>query len=249
MSVMAKILSLLVALAIPVLLANCSTNSAQTPGIAGAAQADSTETASSVTAEPAGVNETASSLANAGPREYTISPYDSLQISVFQVQDLNRTVNVNADGSVTLPLVGKLMMAGKTTQQAEELLAERLRKSYLQSPQVSVAVAKFGQRVTVNGSVKTPKVITVDGQLTLTEAIANAGGLSDLANGSRVHIVRKKGQGLTDEVHDLGAIQAGRIVDPRLQGSDLVVVEESGVKVAFKNVKDVLPFAVLATVF
>ena len=42
---------------------------------------------------------------------------------------------------------------------------------------------------------------------------------------------------------------AGKAVDPPIQGSDLIVVEESGIKVAFKQVKDVLPFAVLGTVF
>ena len=250
MSFPAPLLRLIVALAIPVLLANCSTNTGQTAGTANAAQAAATETSGPVSVESTGIDEaSAAALVSTGPREYKISPYDSLQISVFQVQDLNRTINVNADGTITLPLVGKLTMAGKTTQQAEELLADRLRKSYLQSPQVSVSVAKFGQRVTISGSVRSPKVLTVDGQLTLTEAIANAGGLSDLANGNRVHIVRKKGQRLTDEVYDFSAIEAGKTIDPHLQGSDLIVVEESGVKVAFKQVKDVLPFAVLGSGF
>lgn len=250
MSFSARLLGLFTALAIPALLANCASNTGQTAGVADSTQSAATESVASAVETPA-VEETAGAvaLASTGPREYKISPYDSLQISVFQVQDLNRTVNVNADGTITLPLVGKLTMAGKTTQQAEELLADRLRKSYLQSPQVSVSVAKFGQRVTVSGSVKNPRVITVDSQLTLTEAIANAGGLSDLANGNRVHIVRKKGQRLHDEVFDVAAIEAGKAVDPPLQGSDLVVAEESGMKVAFKQVKDVLPFAVLGTVF
>ena len=157
MSFPAPLLRLIVALAIPVLLANCSTNTGQTAGTANAAQAAATETSGPVSVESTGIDEaSAAALVSTGPREYKISPYDSLQISVFQVQDLNRTINVNADGTITLPLVGKLTMAGKTTQQAEELLADRLRKSYLQSPQVSVSVAKFGQRVTISGSVRSP---------------------------------------------------------------------------------------------
>lgn len=191
----------------------------------------------------------ASAMASADLGDYRISPNDSLQISVFQVPDLNHTVMVNADGTITLPLIGKVPLAGKTTHEAEEIIADRLRKKYLQSPQVSVAVAKFGQRVTVGGAVKSPRVLAVDGQLTLSQAVANAGGLSDTANSTQIHVARRDGQHVQDEIYNLSAIQAGRNIDPKLEGGDLVVAEESGTKVAFKNVKDLLPFAILANVF
>lgn len=235
-------LRLAFALAVPVLVTNCTSNNG--PGEnAVASQAASAEYQS--TEQPM-----ATALASTSPTEYRISPYDSLQVTVFQVQDLNKTVTVNADGTISLPLVGKVVMAGKTIQQAEDIIGDRLRKKYLQSPQVSVSVAKFGQRVTVSGAVKSPKVLTVDGQLTLTQAVANAGGLSELADSSRVHIARKAaGQSVQDQIVNLGAIEAGKAPDPMLQGGDLVVAEESGVRVALKQVKDVLPFAVLGSLF
>lgn len=180
--------------------------------------------------------------------EYRISARDILDVSVFQVPDLTKTVQVSEDGNVTLPLVGKLAFGGKTTHEAEEALASKLKAKYLQSPQVSILIKQFGQRVTVSGEVKTPRVIAVDGAVTLSQAIANAGGLGELADPNRVHVARSRAGHVTDLVYDLSAIQAGRTIDPVLQGGDLVVAEQSGSRVALKNVKDMLPFAVLATV-
>jgi polysaccharide export outer membrane protein len=157
-------------------------------------------------------------------------------------------VQVSEDGNVTLPLIGKIRVAGKTTHQAEEIIADKLRQRYMQSPQVTISVKQYGQKITVSGEVKTPRVIALEGKVTLSQAVAGAGGLSDLANSKRVHIARSNGQHIRDEVYDYDAIQAGRLVDPLLQGGDLVVAEQSGTQVALKNVKDMLPFAILATV-
>jgi len=109
-----------------------------------------------------------------------------------------------------------------------------------------VSLKQYGQRVTISGEVKAPRVLTVDGKVTVTEAIASAGGLSDLANAQRVHIARKSGDRIKDEIYDLSAIQSGQAPDPTLKGGDIVVVEQSGAQVAFKNMKDLLPFAILA---
>jgi hypothetical protein len=129
--------------------------------------------------------------------------------------------------------------------QAQEDIAARYGKSYLQFPQVTLSLVKSGQRVTVNGAVKSPTVLTLEGTLTLSMAIAQSGGLSELGNSSRVHVARPTGQQVEDSVFDLDAIQAGRAPNPVLRGGDIVVVEESGTKVAFKNMRDVLPFAAL----
>jgi polysaccharide biosynthesis/export protein len=186
---------------------------------------------------------------NTDPTEYRISQQDILQISVFQVNDLNNAVQVSQDGNITLPLVGKIQVAGKTTSEAEQIIAGKLRQKYLQSPQVSVSVKTYGKRITVSGEVKSPRVIADDGSTTLSQAIANAGGTSELANSSRVHIARSKDQHVQDDIYNLDDIQAGKVTDPLLRGGDIVVVEQSGVKVALKDVSALLPFAIFATLF
>src|SRR5262249_33992271 len=157
--------------------------------------------------------------------EYRISPQDILQVSVFQVNDLNSAVQVNQDGSITLPLIGKIEVAGKTTPEAEQIIAGKLRQKYLQSPQVSVSVKNYGKRITVSGEVKTPKVLGDDGNTTLSQAVANAGGVSEIANSERVHIARSKDQHVQDEIFNLDDVQAGKAEDPLLKGGDIVVVE------------------------
>jgi hypothetical protein len=76
-------------------------------------------------------------------------------------------------------------------------------------------------------------------------AIAQSGGVSELANSDRIHIARTTGQQVEDAVFNLNDIQAGKVPNPVLRGGDIVVVEESGSKLALKNVKDILPFAAL----
>jgi polysaccharide export outer membrane protein len=210
-----------------------------------AATSDASRTSPSV----AGQGASAAPFAGGDATEYRISQQDILQISVFQVNDLNSAVQVNQDGTVTLPLVGKVQVAGKTTPEAEQIIAGKLRQKYLQSPQVSVSVKTYGKRITVSGEVKAPRVLADDGNTTLSQAIANAGGLSDLANSSRVHIARSKDQHVQDELYNLDDIQAGKVADPLLKGGDIVVTEQSGVKVALKDMSSLLPFAIIASIF
>jgi len=181
--------------------------------------------------------------------DYKISAQDILQVAVFQIKDLDSAVQVGEDGNITLPLVGKLQVKGKTTSQAEQIIAGKLREKYLQSPQVSVSIKQYGKRITVSGEVKQPKVLPDDGNTTLSQAVATAGGLSELGDVGRIHVARSIDQRVHDEIFSLAEIQAGTTRDPVLKGGDIVVAEQSGKLVAFKTVKDLLPFAMLAAVF
>jgi polysaccharide export outer membrane protein len=188
-----------------------------------------------------------SAVESAHASDYRISQQDILQISVFQVNDLNSAVQVSQDGNITLPLVGKVQVVGRTTDEAEQIIAGKLRQKYLQSPQVSVSVKTYGKRITVSGAVGGPRVLADDGNTTLSQAIANAGGVSDIGNSDRVHVARSRDQRVQDDIYDLDDIQAGKVSDPLLKGGDIVVVERSGYRVAFKEIGSLLPFAVFAS--
>jgi polysaccharide export outer membrane protein len=189
----------------------------------------------------------ASTFGTADPTEYRISQQDILQISVFQVSDLNTAVQVSQDGNITLPLVGRVQLAGRTTPEAEQIIAGKLRQKYLQSPQVSVQVKTYGKRITVSGAVGGPRVLADDGNTSLSQAIATAGGVADIGNSDRVHVARSKDQHVQDDIYNLDDIQAGKVQDPLLHGGDIVVVERSGVRVAFKEIGALLPFAIFAS--
>jgi polysaccharide export outer membrane protein len=181
--------------------------------------------------------------------EYKISSQDILQVAVFQIKDLDSAVQVGEDGNIVLPLVGKVPVKGKTTFEAEQMIAGKLREKYLQSPQVTVSIKQYGKRITISGEVKAPIVLPDDGSTTLSQAVARAGGLSDLGDPARIHIARSRDQLVQDEIYNLSDIQAGKARDPVLRGGDIVVPEQSGTRVALKTVKDLLPFAVFASIF
>ncbi len=181
--------------------------------------------------------------------DYTISSQDILQVAIFQVPDLNRTVRVDGGGFVSLPLVGRVPVRGKTILQAQEDIAARYSKSYLQAPQVNLSLVKSSQRVTVSGAIRSPTVLTLEGTLTLSQAIAQGGGVNDLANSERIHVARITGDQVDDAIFNLKEIQAGKAPNPALRGGDIVVVEESNARLALKEVKDVLPLAAISGFF
>jgi polysaccharide biosynthesis/export protein len=241
------------ALAASQLVSNCGMDAAQTtkPGVTASASGHTSTTDAAQTNPTVARPQTASASEFAGGEatEYRISRQDILQISVFQVNDLNIAVQVAQDGDITLPLVGKIQIAGKTTYEAEQIIAGKLRQKYLQSPQVSVSVKTYGKRITVSGEVKAPQVLADDGATTLSQAIAHAGGVGGVADSTRIHVARSKDQHVQDELYNLDDIQAGKVTDPMLKGGDIVVVEQSGTKVALQSVKDLLPFAIFASLF
>jgi polysaccharide export outer membrane protein len=191
--------------------------------------------------------EPSNSLPEGASSEYVISPRDVLQVSFLQVPDLNRDALVNSKGDVSLALVGNIHVAGKTMVEAQRYITAQYTKSYLKSPQITVALSKSGQRVAMNGAVRSPTLLTVDGRLTLLQAIAQAGGVSDTANSDRVHIVRTSDRSeINDVVVSVLKIQLGNSTDPPLYGGDVVVVEQSNAKLAFSSMKELLTFSTVA---
>ena len=181
--------------------------------------------------------------------DYIIGPQDKLRIRVFEVKDLSfDEEEVDANGQIQLPLIGRVTAAGKTTVQLQDELAQRLGERYLQSPQVSVSVAESAsQKVTVEGEVKSPGVFQMKGKTTLMQAIAMAGGPSDIANLRKVAIIRDSGGQRSAAVVDYQSIRDGKAGDPIIQGNDVVVMDSSATKSLWSNLMKNLPiFTLLA---
>ncbi|HZZ90822.1 MAG TPA: polysaccharide biosynthesis/export family protein [Caulobacteraceae bacterium] len=181
--------------------------------------------------------------------DYVIGPQDKLRIRVFEVKDLSfDEEQVDANGQIYLPLIGRMTAAGKTTLQLQDELAQKLGEKYLQSPQVSVSVAESAsQKVTVEGEVKQPGVFQMRGRTTLMQAIAMAGGPSDIANLRKVAIIRESAGQRRAAVVDFQAIRDGKAGDPVIEGNDVVVMDSSSTKSLWSNVMKNLPiFTLLA---
>ena len=124
--------------------------------------------------------QTLTASATPGNSAYLIGPQDVLDVSVFKVPELTKSVQVADTGTINLPLVEEVPAMGKTTHDLERDLTAKLGGKYLQKPQVTVVVKEYNsQRVTVEGAVKKPGVYPVRGQMTLLQLVASAEGLSD----------------------------------------------------------------------
>mgnify|MGYP001295791431 CR=1 FL=1 len=184
----------------------------------------------------------ASSGAYTGTSEYRVGAQDLLEISVFQVDDLDRTVRVNSNGQISLPLIGVVQAGGSTVQELEAMIADKLTQGYLQSPQVSVFVKEFtSQRVTLEGAVQKPGIYPITGRTSLLQAIAMGGGVSDLANLQGVVVFRTVDSKKMAAVFDLKQIRAGDAMDPQIYGDDIIVVDQSGAKTGLRRILETIP--------
>jgi polysaccharide biosynthesis/export protein len=121
---------------------------------------------------------------------YVIGADDVLDISVWKEPDVSRVVPVRPDGKISLPLVSDVQAAGLTPTQLADTLTERFKK-YLNDPQVTVIVSQINsRRVYVVGEVTHPGAFPLLPDMTVLQALADAGGFTPFANTKKVHIVR-----------------------------------------------------------
>jgi polysaccharide biosynthesis/export protein len=181
-------------------------------------------------------------LYNAEQTEARVGPLDLIEVSVFQVPDLSKTVKVSASGEVALPLIGTVQAGGKTVSELEAEIAARLEEKYLQSAQVSVFIREAtSQQVTVDGAVEKPGIMPLSGQTTLLQTIAMSGGLAKGADPRGILVFRTVDQKRMAAKFDLVAIRAGTAEDPVLYGGDVVVVDSSGIRSALGSVRENIP--------
>lgn len=228
----------------------------------GAVPTSASSAAPSSTAQPGvvveGLNAPARKLVDAGAvpstldADYKITANDLLEVEVFGVSELKRTVRVNTSGQIAMPLIGTLNVAGLTPADAEALIAVQYSsKNFLRDPQVSIFVKEFTtQRITLDGALVKPGVYPLTGQISLLRALAMAGGGSQLSDLEEVMLFRMTpdGQSLVEK-YDVLKIRKGEAPDPMLQNDDVVVVNRNDARVTlrdslFRDVLDTLnPFS------
>lgn len=185
---------------------------------------------------------TSSGGAYTGVSDYRVGPQDLIEITVFQVPDLSRTVRVNSGGQISLPLIGVVQAGGLTIQQLEKEIGRKLSEKYLQNPQVTAFVKEFtSQRVTLEGSIAKPGIYPLTGRTTLLQAIAMGGGLDKLADPRGIVVFRQISGKKMGAVFDLRNIRSGKDEDPMVYGDDIIVVEQSGSKTALRRFIEAMP--------
>jgi polysaccharide export outer membrane protein len=129
-------------------------------------------------------------LGHAQPRDYLVGARDILLVTVFGQSELTGKFEVGADGSLTLPWIGRIKVGGLTTRDVEQALLAKLSPAFLRNPQITVSVDTYrSQQFSVLGEVNAPGQFYLTGETTLIQAISRAGSAKANA-GDEVLIVR-----------------------------------------------------------
>jgi polysaccharide biosynthesis/export protein len=132
--------------------------------------------------------------------DYRLGPGDKLRIEVYKDVQLSQSVQVRPDGKITLPLVGDVPAAGRTSVELRDAISGAL-KEYITNPVVTVIVTETTpQLVYITGEVNKPGSLTlVNGRMSILQALAMAGGFKEFANTKDVKVLRPRGGSNTIE--------------------------------------------------
>lgn len=157
---------------------------------------------------------------------YLINPGDLLQISVWNESALQGEMRVLPDGTISFPLVGNFSAAGKTVEEVQQIVLEKLTK-YLSEPAVTISVkAVEGNSIYIIGQVAKPGNHIMLAPLNVTQALSLSGGLTTFAKANSIIILRRDGEKTKAINFAYGEIETGDNLESNilLKSGDVVIV-------------------------
>jgi len=129
-------------------------------------------------------------------KEYILVPGDSIEVSVWRVPEVSRSVTVRPDGYISLPTLSQIKASGKTFPELEQELTERF-SVRLKDPSVTVIAVKLRENmVYVMGDVTSQRAVPLQQARTVMQAIAMAGGPIRSSSLEDVSLVRVGSDGV-----------------------------------------------------
>jgi protein involved in polysaccharide export with SLBB domain len=169
------------------------------------------------------------------PSGYVLSANDQIAVEVFGEDDLRTNGRLNAEGNLSLPLLGSVHFAGLTLTQATSRVTELYARDYLVNPKVNVSLIGYAKRrFTVLGQVNRPGSFEMPegspGGIDLLEAVAMAGGYTRIAAPERITVRRHGPKG--DEILKVNGKRLARGTGGansnfKVQPGDTITVGES----------------------
>lgn len=137
---------------------------------------------------------------NAPSTDAPLGARDVVDIKVLQDSNLNTKTTIGDDGKLTMPLLGKVDVSGMTATQAEQHIKSLLESKYMTKADVVLQVLEYGNKpISVIGAVVHPGTIGASGNITLLQAITQAGGLAS-GYGKSLYVLRTAANGLTERI-------------------------------------------------
>ncbi len=179
--------------------------------------------------------------------EYTLKPYDRIMIILYKYPDLqptNLTDYVNGDeassdtrglmldsaGMLSLPMIGKIKLAGMTQPQAARML-ENMYSEYVKDPSINLQVVN--KRAYIIGEVKSPQAVTMDRDIsTIFEMLSYAGGFTDSAQKDNIIVLSHNEEGYaTLRRIDLTSFDAVATANIYIKPNDVIYIPPDSWKV------------------
>ena len=181
---------------------------------------------------------------------YQLSPGDDISVEFPYNAELNKTGPVGPDGRFAVPLLGSVMVAGQTLDEASAQITQRLRDGgIVANARPVVSVRQYGGMVFVGGEVRQPGSVKLAQALDPLQAVIAAGGLLDTAGTKKLVILHREPDGtITRKTADIDAYtHAGRSPAITLAAQDIVFVPRSSVAEADlwidQHINKLLPFS------
>ena len=158
----------------------------------------------------------------------SVGPGDVFTMEVMGEKEIPREYQIASDGTVDLPYLQTVHVAGLEPQEISRLIRRLLiEKGILQEPSVVVQVKEYNsRRVTIMGQVAKPGMYPYTRGVTLIQALSQAGGPTGIANLDKVNLTRRTTGGSRTVVISIGTIMEGRSADIPLQSGDRIFVHE-----------------------
>lgn len=160
---------------------------------------------------------------------YTLGALDQIEVYVANLPELTTKTRINEDNSVILPLIGRLVIGGLTTDAAVRDIEARYRAGgYINAPSVRIEVAEYQSRkVSVLGQVTTQGLIPLDRSYSFAEILARAGGLTGDAADEAFLVRPTTGGGNQRTRVDLTQIATGQGATLVVKAGDVIFVPKA----------------------
>jgi polysaccharide export outer membrane protein len=157
----------------------------------------------------------------------TLSPGDVLKLSFAEESDLDQTQKIRRDGTISLPYLGQVTVAGRRVIDLQHELTRRY-DAYLDNPEVVVTLENSAGTVIVSGFATYPGKVTFDRPTTVYQAIMTAGGVSDYGSLSNIHLTRIINGVQRTETINLRPNIRGKPTNPEyVQDGDVIYISRS----------------------
>jgi polysaccharide export outer membrane protein len=202
-----------------------STSGSQQPPSTGSAQPPSTGSAQTPSTPSQDPNaQQAQPAPVALSPDYKLSRGDKLRVEVYKDAQLSQSLQVRPDGKITLPLLGDIPAAGRTPTELRDAITSALRE-YITNPVVTVMVVEATPAtIYIMGEVNKPGTLSINGPISILQALAMAGGFRDFAHTKDIRILRKSSTGVRTLNFNYNEAIKGNGTPMLLEAGDTVIV-------------------------